>query len=81
MTGVDTKMVFIETSIFIRQVLELLTDEQYRELQRALVNRPDSGALIVGSGGLRKGGGLKKAGAKEVESGSSTTGPCRQSKS
>jgi len=47
-------MVFIETSIFTRQVLELLTDEQYRELQRALVNRPDAGALIVGSGGLRK---------------------------
>jgi mRNA-degrading endonuclease RelE of RelBE toxin-antitoxin system len=54
MTGVDTKMVFIETSIFTRQVLDLFTDEQYRELQRALVNRPDAGALIVGSGGLRK---------------------------
>jgi mRNA-degrading endonuclease RelE of RelBE toxin-antitoxin system len=47
-------MVFIETSIFTRQVQELLTDDEYRELQKALVNRPGAGSLIVGSGGLRK---------------------------
>jgi mRNA-degrading endonuclease RelE of RelBE toxin-antitoxin system len=47
-------MIFIETSIFTRQVLDLLTDEEYRELQKVLVNRPDAGSLIVGSGGLRK---------------------------
>jgi hypothetical protein len=47
-------MIFIETSVFTRQVQELLTDEEYRELQKTLVNRPDAGALIVGSGGLRK---------------------------
>ena len=47
-------MIFIETSIFTRQVLDLLTDEEYRELQKVLVNRPNAGSLIVGSGGLRK---------------------------
>ena len=53
-TSVYAKMVFIETPIFTRQVQELLTDDEYRELQKALVNRPDAGSLIVGSGGLRK---------------------------
>lgn len=31
-----------------------MTDEEYRALQEALVNRPDMGDLIPGSGGLRK---------------------------
>jgi mRNA-degrading endonuclease RelE of RelBE toxin-antitoxin system len=53
-TGVYANMVFVETSIFTRQVQELLTDDEYRELQKTLVNRPDAGSLIVGSGGLRK---------------------------
>jgi putative transcriptional regulator len=49
-----TAMVIIETSVFTRQVRELLTDDEYRELQAALVVRPDIGSVIVGSGGLRK---------------------------
>jgi len=32
----------------------LLPDDDYRELQSALVLRPEQGALIPGSGGLRK---------------------------
>jgi mRNA-degrading endonuclease RelE of RelBE toxin-antitoxin system len=44
----------IETSIFTRQVQELLNDEEYRLLQSALLSRPDLGAIIPGSGGLRK---------------------------
>ena len=47
-------MVFIETSVFTRQVLSLLGDEEYRELQRFLAEQPGAGALIKGSGGLRK---------------------------
>lgn len=47
-------MVIIETSIFTRQVLELLTDDQYRELQAVLINYPQAGKVIPGSGGLRK---------------------------
>jgi mRNA-degrading endonuclease RelE of RelBE toxin-antitoxin system len=47
-------MMLIETSIFTRRVLELRTAEDYRQLQIALVNRPDAGAIIRGTGGLRK---------------------------
>ncbi len=47
-------MVIVETSIFTRQVRELLSQEEYRELQIALANRPNAGSVIVGSGGLRK---------------------------
>lgn len=47
-------MVIIETSVFARQVRELLSEEEYRELQIALVRRPQAGSVIKGSGGLRK---------------------------
>ena len=47
-------MVIIETSVFTRQVQKLLTDDEYQKLQLALVERPDMGAILVGSGGLRK---------------------------
>jgi hypothetical protein len=48
------QMVIVETPTFTRRVLELLTDEAYRELQAALTIRPTLGAVISGSGGLRK---------------------------
>lgn len=47
-------MIIIETSIFTRRIKELMSDDDYRELQEALTVRPDMGALIQGSGGLRK---------------------------
>jgi len=47
-------MVIVETSIFTRRVMELLLDDEYRELQATLVDRPDAGPVIPGSGGLRK---------------------------
>lgn len=47
-------MVIVETSVFTRQVLELLTAEEYRKVQAALINRPNLGSVIEGSGGLRK---------------------------
>lgn len=47
-------MVIIETSVFTRQVQKLLDDNAYRELQITLAERPDMGAVMVGSGGLRK---------------------------
>jgi len=47
-------MVIIETSIFTKQLNKLLSDDEYRELQFALIQRPDAGQLIIGSGGLRK---------------------------
>ena len=47
-------MVIIETSTFTRQVQALLSEEGYRQLQMTLVLHPDVGAVIPGSGGLRK---------------------------
>ena len=40
--------------MFTRDVVELLPDDEYRNLQLALALRPQAGALIRGSGGLRK---------------------------
>jgi len=47
-------MIIIETSVFTRLINELMSDDEYRKLQEALVNQPDMGDLIQGSGGLRK---------------------------
>jgi len=47
-------MIFIETSIFTKEIQRLLPDDDYRMLQAALMLRPDAGSLIRGSGGLRK---------------------------
>lgn len=47
-------MIIIETSVFTRQVVDLLPDDEYRKLQVLLANRPTTGDLIRGSGGLRK---------------------------
>ena len=47
-------MIFLETPVFTRQIKELVDDEQYRLLQLHVVADPVAGALIPGSGGLRK---------------------------
>ena len=47
-------MEIVESPLFMRQVSELLSEESYRALQAALLLRPDAGALIPGSRGLRK---------------------------
>jgi hypothetical protein len=47
-------MVIFETSIFTKKIIALLNDEEYRTLQNILVERPDSGDIIQGSGGIRK---------------------------
>jgi hypothetical protein len=47
-------MVIIETSFFTKRVRVLLSDEEYRGLQSALITNPLKGALIRGSGGIRK---------------------------
>jgi hypothetical protein len=47
-------MRFIETPIFTRAIVALLEDEAYRRLQLTLLQRPQRGAVIRGSGGLRK---------------------------
>ncbi len=47
-------MVFKETSVFTRQIGQLISDGEYREFQQELFFNPVAGALIKGSGGLRK---------------------------
>ena len=47
-------MIIVETHIFTRQVLLLLSDEEYRLLQSALADHPEAGVVIPSSGGLRK---------------------------
>ncbi len=47
-------MIIIETPIFTKRIQELITDDEYRLLQAHLVNRPDVGQMMHGSGGLRK---------------------------
>ena len=45
---------FRETSVFTRQINELLTDDELSALEWALMADPARGDLIRGSGGLRK---------------------------
>jgi len=45
---------FIETSWFSRQVLKLLTDDEYAQMQWRLIQIPDIGDVIPGGGGIRK---------------------------
>jgi len=64
-------MVIIETPIFTKRIQELISDEEYRLLQAHLVNRPDAGKIIPGSGGLRKlrwsaGGHGKRGGSRII---------------
>jgi mRNA-degrading endonuclease RelE of RelBE toxin-antitoxin system len=47
-------MLIVETSIFTRRLQALLDDEEYRLLQLHLAGQPEAGAVIKGTGGLRK---------------------------
>jgi len=45
---------FIETRLFTRLVAGYLSDAEYARLQQELMNNPEAGAVIRGSGGVRK---------------------------
>jgi hypothetical protein len=45
---------FVETPLFTTQIVEILSDLEYSQLQTALILQPDLGELIPGTGGLRK---------------------------
>ena len=47
-------MVIIETSFFTRRITALMSDDEYRALQQALIIQQNTGAIIQGTGGLRK---------------------------
>lgn len=45
---------FIESPVYTEQIDDLLSVEDHRQLQLRLLEQPDRGDLIKGSGGLRK---------------------------
>lgn len=45
---------FVESKLFTRLVGDYLTDDEYSRLQAALAEAPESGAVVPGSGGVRK---------------------------
>ena len=45
---------FIETVLFTKLVCEYLSDEEYGRLQKELISNPEAGAVVKGSGGVRK---------------------------
>ena len=45
---------FIETSMFTRQIKDIATDDELKELQKELIESPCRGDLITKTGGLRK---------------------------
>ena len=47
-------MEIIESSIFSKYIYQYLSDDAYRDLQIALVEHPDLGDEIKGTGGIRK---------------------------
>ena len=64
-------MVFIEIPIFTEDLLKLLSDDEYKEMQKALLLEPEKGDLIQGSGGFRKirwkqGGKGKRGGVRVI---------------
>jgi len=47
-------MEFVETPIFTKQILKLLSEESYREFQNEVFQNPEIGKLIKGGHGIRK---------------------------
>ncbi len=45
---------FVESKLFTRLVGDYLTDDEYSQLQAAIAAAPDRGAVVSGSGGVRK---------------------------
>lgn len=48
------KALFVELPAFARHRADYLDDEGFRVLQIALLDNPEAGAVIAGTGGLRK---------------------------
>ena len=46
-------MELIETPIFTKKIVDLLSDDEYREVQWFLAINPEAGPVIPGGGGIR----------------------------
>jgi len=47
-------MIFIETMIFTKLIESYLSNDEYLGLQKYLLQHPDKGDIIPGTGGVRK---------------------------
>jgi hypothetical protein len=47
-------VIIVETKAFTARIVGLFSDDEYRALQLELVERPSSGDVIPGTGGIRK---------------------------
>ena len=47
-------MRFVETPIFTKELRGILSDDEYRSVQAAIMLRPEQGDIIRGTGGIRK---------------------------
>ena len=45
---------FIETRFLLASFRGAFSDDEYRELQKSLMDNPETGSVIPGSGGIRK---------------------------
>ena len=48
------RITFIETKIFSKRIAGLISDDEFAEFQAELVQNPEKGPVIEGTGGLRK---------------------------
>ena len=47
-------LMFVETPLFSRLVYDYISDGEYAALRAELAQHPDAGAVVPGSGGVRK---------------------------
>jgi hypothetical protein len=64
---------FIETKLFTRLVQDYLSDDEYRELQKALMADPEAGDVIPGTGGSARFDGRHRAAGNAADIASSTS--------
>jgi hypothetical protein len=50
----SVKFTLVETPLFTAQIVDFVSDEDYRAFQRELLANPEHGDLLVGCHGLRK---------------------------
>jgi hypothetical protein len=50
----NMNMELIETPMFTAFIVKLMPDDEYKDMQQALIRCPVAGDIIKGSGGLRK---------------------------
>lgn len=48
------RWLYIETSVFTKLIYDYLSDEEYLGLQNYLLQHPDAGDIVPGSGGVHK---------------------------